>query len=340
MKKIILPGFIFFFSTVSLTILKGQALVNDDCQFSINVGAGCTTPTTATTINATASPFSSSCKGDTDDDIWYNFTPTSSSITISISNAVLETLGTADIGMEIINGPCVDPSSVFCDNDIASGNGDQVINDLTPGSKYSIRFWTTGTGVGATFDFCVQDNGALPVKLSAYKVICVNGYGNIQWTTTSEINNHFFTVERSKDGAHFETLSVINVVSNNTGGNSYSVTDPHPFQNETYYRLKQTDLDGRETYFKILALSCEGNKPIIVSPNPVLNKLLLNLSNNLKPVKIKILTASGNVINKIESPTMQGNAISIDVGNLAPGLYFLQITTENGEQQVVKFLKQ
>ncbi len=341
MKKIILPVLLFFLGIVSFKIMKAQALANDDCQFSTNVGTGCTTPTNASTVNATPSPIPSSCNGDTDDDIWYNFTPGSSSVTISISNAVLETLGTADIGMEVFNGPCVDLTPVFCDNDIASGNGDQVLNGLTPGSKYLIRFWTTGTGTGATFDFCVQDNGALPVKLSAYKVACINGQSNIQWTTTSEVNNHFLTVERSKDGLHFETLSAINAVSNNTLENSYSVTDPYPFENKTYYRLKQTDLDGKETYFKILALSCGGdNKSITISPNPVLNKFQLNLSKNLKPVKIKILTVSGTVINKIESSALQGNAISIDVNNLAAGLYFLQITTENGELQVVKFLKQ
>jgi hypothetical protein len=88
----------------------------------------------------------------------------------------------------------MDFASVFCDNDIASGNGQQTVNGLTPGSKYLIRFWTTGTTGEGTFDFCLQDLNVVPVKLVSYSAVCNVDNVFITWATATEVGNYLFTL--------------------------------------------------------------------------------------------------------------------------------------------------
>jgi hypothetical protein len=134
---------------------------------------------------------------------------------------------------------------------------------------------------------------------------------------------------------------VVNASASGANNNSYSVTDAHPFENKTYYRLKQTDLDGREVYFKILPTSCgNGSSAITAYPNPVSNKLLLTMNNNFRRGKINILSVTGALIGKINYKIHQGNAVEIDVENILKGMYLLQIEDINGSIEIVKIVKQ
>jgi Secretion system C-terminal sorting domain len=339
-KNLLLITALLFITSYSRIV--AQAPANDECPGAIGVGNTCTSPVAASTVNSTPSAGAPSCSStDADDDIWYSFTAGTASITVSISNALLQTSGTADIGMEIYNGPCVDPSSIFCDNDIASGNGDQVVNGLNPGSKYLIRFWTTGNTSQGTFDFCLQDMNVVPVKLVSYSAVCSAGNIVITWTTAAEINSDFFTIEKSRDAVQFETLTVVHTNSNAVNNKSYSITDIHPFQNKTFYRLKQTDADGREEYFKTLSVSCGNNsKTITAYPNPVSKKIILTINNNFNSGKINILTVTGTLIRKINYKLQQGNAVEIDVENILKGMYLLQVVDNSGRMEIVKIIKQ
>src|SRR6185369_13902085 len=72
----------------------------------------------------------------------------------------------------------------------------------------------------------------------------------LDWTTASEINNSYFTIERSLDGIAYEEIGRVEGAGNSTYDISYNYTDQSPSAHATiYYRLKQTDFDGKHETF-------------------------------------------------------------------------------------------
>ncbi len=183
--------------------------------------------------------------------------------------------------------------------------------------------------------------GALPVSITDYSAVCNNGNVIVSWITASEINNKFFTVEKSRDGTSFETLITASGEINSLGNKKYSVTDLHPFENKTYYRLKQTDNDGKEQYFKILIAACgDNNKAIALYPNPVSDELLIEMNKDFKKGKIKIFSASGAFIKESAYSAQAGSIIRFNTQSFSKGIYLLQIVNEKEQMKVLKFVKQ
>ncbi|HKO79629.1 MAG TPA: hypothetical protein VJU78_04500, partial [Chitinophagaceae bacterium] len=115
-------------------------------------------------------------------------------------------------------------------------------------------------------------NLVLPVQLISFKAIQQEDKINLEWSTASENNNHHFTVERSVDGT--TAWNVIDSVAGSGKTNSlryYRATDNKPLP-VNYYRLKQTDNDGHETFSSIVSVRVnEANPGLRMYPNPVSN---------------------------------------------------------------------
>jgi hypothetical protein len=76
----------------------------------------------------------------------------------------------------------------------------------------------------------------------------------LEWATGSEINNDFFTIERSLDVEHAEIIGYLDGAGNSTQTLWYSFVDQNPLPGISYYRLKQTDFDGKFEYFDWVAV--------------------------------------------------------------------------------------
>ena len=170
MKKSIvylLSSSILLFSS---RVIHAQPPVNDECVGAIAVnttlfGNICSSSISTSTLTATASVSLPTCGGSSaDDDIWYRFNANSSSVVIRVENALNTTTGFANIAMEVYSGTCTGLSSIFCINGFAFANGYRLIDGLSAGSIYYIRFWTVNSNNRATFDFCVQDVPAAPAN--------------------------------------------------------------------------------------------------------------------------------------------------------------------------------
>ncbi len=82
----------------------------------------------------------------------------------------------------------------------------------------------------------------------------------LEWSTTNEINNGFFTIEKSRDGRAFETLTIVNAHGEKVNGEYlYSFTDQQPF-NLNYYRISQTDKDAQKSYFRTIQVRVNVNQ--------------------------------------------------------------------------------
>jgi hypothetical protein len=142
------------------------------------------------------------------------------------------------------------------------------LNDLSNSSNKSTTFETTTIGASPTnltlmtqnaannqisngLTFRISPPIALPIEL-----IYFNGtVGNIlMWETQSEYNNYYFTLERTIEDKPFEEIEVINGAGTSYTINKYRVSDHSYLPTINYYRLKQTDYDGKFAYSQIISI--------------------------------------------------------------------------------------
>jgi len=102
-----------------------------------------------------------------------------------------------------------------------------------------------------------NNNTPLPVELLSFNADVVKNKVRLSWITASEINNDYFTVERTdpSDMDNFDFIAKVNSYMNNsTMMLSYEAWDNNPLPGLQYYRLKQTDLDGQYSYSDLVAV--------------------------------------------------------------------------------------
>jgi hypothetical protein len=194
-------------------------------------------------------------------------------------------------------------------------------------SPFTLTWNMTG---GASLD-C---NVVLPVEMSQFTAYHANSVNIIEWTTLTEVNSHHFTVERSTDGIHFEVLETLPAAGNSNGPIRYQSTDYLLNYPITYYRIKETDANGEEKLFPILAvdLSKGSNTMGEIIPNPNEGLFSLNLQMDASSsVAIEVFDISGKQLSTEHRATVKGeNKLDFNAMNFAVGVYYVVITAENG----------
>jgi hypothetical protein len=95
------------------------------------------------------------------------------------------------------------------------------------------------------------------------------------WTTTSELDNDYFTIENSRSGEFFQTVTKVKGSGTTNEEHTYEAWDNAPYSGLSYYRLRQTDLDGISKTFKPVAVEVDATSQraqLVLSPNPVQQK--------------------------------------------------------------------
>jgi hypothetical protein len=133
----------------------------------------------------------------------------------------------------------------------------------------------------------------LPIELLSFDAQLVNDEVELKWTTTTEINNDYFTVERSQDAQTFTPLITVDGAGNSNQVINYESFDTSPLNGKSYYRLKQTDFNGDFSYSAIVAISTTQliakNPSIKVYPNPSTGEeIYLEFSGYLAAEKVHI----------------------------------------------------
>jgi len=101
----------------------------------------------------------------------------------------------------------------------------------------------------------------LPIELVYFDGFVSEDKSVLLWTTFSELNNDYFTIERSQDGYDWEVIGTVDGAGNSSSVIDYRFFDNHPHDGVNYYKLKQTDYDGRFEYFDIISVKHEEPKP-------------------------------------------------------------------------------
>ena len=100
-----------------------------------------------------------------------------------------------------------------------------------------------------------EDEGwnPLPIELLSFNAISLKNKIELKWTTATEINNDYFTLEKSTDAVNFTTIATVKGAGNSNKVLNYQHFDENPVIGINYYRLKQTDFDGAFKYTQIIS---------------------------------------------------------------------------------------
>lgn len=178
--------------------------------------------------------------------------------------------------------------------------------------------WTVGNATGMAFGFD-DPGGALPVTLIDFNARVQHEKVWLEWSTASEINCDYFTVEKSVDEEEWNELAKVKGSGNSTVTNYYSLSDEQPMNGITYYRLAQTDYDGTTTVYESKKINYT-SKNIKLFPNPA--DRYLNIEGIF--TDIKIINSLGEVVYSTE-----GNAL-INVEHLPDGIYLVRFDGKGG----------
>lgn len=165
----------------------------------------------------------------------------------------------------------------------------------------------------------------LPVEVSSYSATCVNGEVRLDWQTESERNNAFFTIEHSCDGVHFETVKTLLSQGDATTLQFYNATLPSTCHGVNYYRLTQTDTDGKRTEIGIKSVQpCTDFEDVYIYPNPANTKVTIAW-NNLSMESIDFMDALGKVISTSTIASKAVTELELPTSELSNGIYFIKV---------------
>lgn len=187
-----------------------------------------------------------------------------------------------------------------------------------------------------------QEGGALPVELLSFTGQLVKDAVHLKWETATELNNDFFTLERSIDGVNFEAINRVAGGGTSVAAQQYQYIDRNPENGVNYYRLSQTDFDGSTEFTgKIISIKYAKEGELLVYPNPTTSKLYIDLGKEVKTsLSYEIYDALGRIVlsNELQINDNDVSLIDVDVESLESGLYLIRLA-DGGIAKTAQFVK-
>jgi len=163
----------------------------------------------------------------------------------------------------------------------------------------------------------------LPITLLYFKGNSINNNSNLlEWSTTSEINNDYFTIEHSTNAFDFSSIGTILGAGNSNTQLFYQLVDDNPSSGTNYYRLKQTDFNGDYAYSTIIAINNNNSDITIYNSN---NSLVINSNSTITNGIIRVYDVTGKTV--IESKINSTSKVSLS--QLNSGIYIYRFTSAN-----------
>jgi len=115
---------------------------------------------------------------------------------------------------------------------------------------------------------------------------------------------------------------------NSNSKNKYNLKDTGPHKGVSYYRLKQTDLNGDVSYSPLVTVNFNDNRELSyrLFPNPSKGEFTIQGVNN-DDIEVSIYNALGQKIDYTINSKSDG-ALNIDCASLATGIYFVTLKNE------------
>ncbi|HEY0676639.1 MAG TPA: T9SS type A sorting domain-containing protein [Chitinophagaceae bacterium] len=180
------------------------------------------------------------------------------------------------------------------------------------------------------YDWFIQysQNVVLPVSLKDFTARLNQGKVKLEWITSAENNSGTFTVERAGRDMKFTTLTTLDASGYSSAEHKYEAFDNSPQNGMNFYRLAQTDRDGKTQYFEVRrVLNGKQVTSVVVAPNPVRNNITVFVNvEKAQKLTLSLIDAHGRTIRSVERQYREGlQEIFINAEDLAPGNYLLKV---------------
>lgn len=195
-------------------------------------------------------------------------------------------------------------------------------------------FFLLGSGSGG---------GSLPIVLTSFNSeVTDDNSVNLMWSVASQVNNDYFTIERSYDCYSWEVLENINGAGTNNTQMYYSISDDDPIIGTSYYRLSQTDFNGEFIFFQPISVDVKDDRTIglNIMPNPAIDNIQIKLmypDQGLINHNISIYNSKGDqVYKKFYIGRLED--FNIDIKKFKPGYYIVKSRSDKlfGEGKFIK----
>lgn len=224
---------------------------------------------------------------------------------------------------------------------IDSDDGSFVNSAITPLTSFAgstVTFENIDLDAGDWFTVgTLSSSNTLPIILTYFDATFIENHVRLDWQTATEINNDYFTIEKSLDGKNWELVKTIEGAGNSFTPLNYSTIDSIPFEGRSYYQLKQTDSDGQFDYSNPVTVfnNSTAKNSINVYPNPTNGILTIELDQTFNNL-FRIYTTTGKDLTSLTKLTaIKNSQIQLDLSNLPKGLYFISI-----EEKVYRVVKE
>ncbi len=320
----------------------------DNCTNAITLSSG--VPVTLNNTNCTytmgpddPTPASLYCAGTVENTNWFLFQSDGSGSAVNVSiNSVNCNTGyyvngfpfagfySASGQFGIVTGTCGGAFSAVPAVPCASLATGATYSASLPNSSVTNYYliWDGNGGAECSYTISVTNVNTLPIELLSFNAFLVGKTVKTEWTTQTEINNNYFTIEKSKEGTIWEVVGIVDGAGNSTSVLNYSKVDVNPYKGTSYYRLKQTDYDGHSSYsgMKAIEFSDDSNLSFDIVPNPAGEDGGFSLNfNHISDADytIVIMDLTGKMV---YSKNIQITDTKVEVNELlAKGMYVLQL---------------
>ena len=182
-----------------------------------------------------------------------------------------------------------------------------------------------GSANSFTNEFCQGNDacGNLPVSWLGFSARLEGKVVRLNWQTAAEENNEVFTVQRSTDGAEWTVIGEVAA-----GGFDYTFTDQSPLNGTGYYRIMQTDADGRFSFSQVASVRLESTGAFSF-PNPFGDQLTV-----FSPTadQVEVYDANGR---RVLTYAHLGGGAQVQKLDLKSGVYTLRLRSSGRVSRVV-----
>ncbi len=207
---------------------------------------------------------------------------------------------------------------------------------ITASNPLVITVGAKAAGDGDYFiTFASSNKGGLllPIELTSFTATCDGRSALVEWTTATERNNDYFSLERSDDAINFTEIARVAGAGNSIEPLNYSYTDYGIHGGDNYYRLVQVDYDGTRTVSEVIVANCiepeVGEPDVLAYPNPFNGELTLVLDNfSNRAATIEVYDMLGKLIYTEKASAPQNSYETIlNLSNLPSGAYTVRVST-------------
>ena len=268
--------------------------------------------------------------GTTGSDVWFKFYAQASTATI-----VVNPTSAFDIAIQAFSGStCGTLVAIGC-VDVTGNNQIEtlLLTGLTAGQLYHFRIFGATSSVGArtgNYNFCGSaslGSAPLPVSISGIQLSNVNNRQCISWTADGEREIDSYNIEYSSDGINFSTVGSVAAL-NDARLHKYNYCDAAS-RTKGLYRIKIIENSGEVKYSYVVRVQAGALRTVQVYPNPAGNYLYVELPATVSENRLTAFNIVSTDGRNIKSGTINSSR-TIDVHELKPGFYLLQISNENG----------